>query len=439
MATWVSRVEVPAASTTPAFVNVGDAEIAYHAIGAGPPLLLLHGWPLDGQTFRHLVPALAAHYTCYVIDLPGAGASRWSERTAFDFGSQAERLKIFADSLGLTSYAIFSHDTGGTIGRQLAIIDAARVEKLVAIGTEIPRHRPPWIRLFQVTSYLPGHDFIFRTNLKSPRFLRSARGFGGCFSNLALVDGEFHRCFVQPLLASARLREGQTRRLRGIDWKLLDGLATNTPRFAPACCCSGARTTRCFRLTKRARWYRSSEIVVSSRFRARSSSCTKSAPSRSRTRPYRFCFLERAPCRLSTRASRTRRLPMPNRPAQRARRRTRCSTAARARCCCWLVGSSHRRPSGCAGAYRSMHRHGFRSRLACSRRAPCWLSRYPSRRSRCSFASSAAARFEVIAKASRRSRVSPDASPGPTVIWLKAWLHSRPPCSRRRRRVSAIA
>ena len=209
----------------PKFVDVGGTSIAYHAVGSGPPLLFLHGWPLNGRTFRGIVPALAAHFTCYALDFPGAGASRTTERTAYDMRSQAESTKVFAEKLALPSYSIVSHDTGGTIGRQLAIIDAARVEKLVAIGTEIPHHRPPWIRLFQLVSYLPGADAGFQANLRSERFLRSSKGFGGCFSNLDLIGGEFHRLFIQPLLDSAELRIGQRRRLRGIDWKLLDSLA----------------------------------------------------------------------------------------------------------------------------------------------------------------------------------------------------------------------
>ncbi len=219
------RTNAPAPRNPPAFVDVGDAQIAYQKVGSGPPLLLLHGWPLHGETFRHVVPALAAHFTCYVPDFPGAGASRWTDRTAFGMAGQAESMKAFARRLGLTSYSIVSHDTGGTIARQLALIDADRVAKLVAIGTEIPHHRPPWIPFFQLISYLPGADLGFVANMRSDRFLRSSRGFGGCFSNLDLVQGEFHRLFIQPLLESAEQRAGQRRRLRGIDWKLLDRLA----------------------------------------------------------------------------------------------------------------------------------------------------------------------------------------------------------------------
>jgi len=50
-------------------------------------------------------------------------------------------------------------------------------------------------------------------------------GFGGCFVDLGLLDGEFHARVVTPLLASSRRLEGARRYLAGIDWELVDGLA----------------------------------------------------------------------------------------------------------------------------------------------------------------------------------------------------------------------
>jgi pimeloyl-[acyl-carrier protein] methyl ester esterase len=44
--------------------------------GSGPtPLVMVHGWAMHGGIFAPLVEALAAHYTMYVVDLPGHGYS----------------------------------------------------------------------------------------------------------------------------------------------------------------------------------------------------------------------------------------------------------------------------------------------------------------------------------------------------------------------------
>lgn len=43
--------------------------------GSGPPLVLLHGWGLHAGIWNATVPALARHYRCVAIDLPGHGDS----------------------------------------------------------------------------------------------------------------------------------------------------------------------------------------------------------------------------------------------------------------------------------------------------------------------------------------------------------------------------
>ncbi len=44
--------------------------------GAGPPLVLLHGWAMHGGVFAPLLERLRDRYTLYLPDLPGHGRSR---------------------------------------------------------------------------------------------------------------------------------------------------------------------------------------------------------------------------------------------------------------------------------------------------------------------------------------------------------------------------
>jgi pimeloyl-ACP methyl ester carboxylesterase len=208
----------------PSFISVSSGEIAYRKLGSGPDLILVHGWPLSSYTFRKIVPDLAERFTCWLPDLPGAGETKWSARTEFSFTGQAKTLKDFIDQVGLKSYSLLAHDTGATIARQLAIIDPERVRKLVLIGTEIPNHRPPWVPLYQKLSYLPGNAAAFRVLLKRPEFIKSKMGFGECFHDRKLIEGEFRERFIRPMVEDKRRLEGQMRYLRGIDWKLIDSL-----------------------------------------------------------------------------------------------------------------------------------------------------------------------------------------------------------------------
>jgi pimeloyl-ACP methyl ester carboxylesterase len=212
--------------------DVGTAEIAYRRFGAGPPLLLIHGWPLSGFTWRHCIDRLARERTCIVTDTPGAGDTRWHPDHAFEFRSQAEAYARFLDALGLGELDVIAQDTGATIARELALIVGPRVRRLVMIGTEIPGHRPPWIRTFQRAARLPGATASFRTLLRSRAFLRSSLGFGNCFANLELLAGEFHDAFVQPLIDTRERLVGQLRYLRGIDWRMVDSFATRHREIA---------------------------------------------------------------------------------------------------------------------------------------------------------------------------------------------------------------
>ena len=63
------------------FLDVGAGEVAYRRVGTGPDVLFVHGWPVSGATFRRLLPHLVDHVTCHVIDLPGAGSSRFMADT----------------------------------------------------------------------------------------------------------------------------------------------------------------------------------------------------------------------------------------------------------------------------------------------------------------------------------------------------------------------
>jgi haloalkane dehalogenase len=210
---------------TASFFTTPTAEIAYRTAGSGPPLLLLHGWPLSSLTYRHVIPHLAPHFRCYAVDLPGGGETHWREGNDFSFRGQAENVARLIEGLRLDGCDVVAHDTGATIARALALAAGDVIGKLALIGTEIPGHRPPWIPLYQRLTSLPGTAATFRLLMSSDRFLRSPMGFGNCFVDRSLIAGEFKELFVRPLIESPIRLEGQLRYLCGIDWAFLDRLA----------------------------------------------------------------------------------------------------------------------------------------------------------------------------------------------------------------------
>jgi haloalkane dehalogenase len=216
---------------TPQMVDAGTARLPCRRFGNGPNLLLVHGFPLSGFTWRKVLPDLATHFTCWVPDLPGMGDSEWSDATDFSFPGQGRTLKALVDHLGLDRYSVLAQDTGGTFARYLALEDPGRIEKLVLVNTEMPGHRPPWIPLYQWLMYVPGTLAAFSLLLRSRAFLRSSMGFGGCFVDMDLIEGDFDAHVVQPLLGSWRRMEGMSAYLRGAVWGPVDALETGHARL----------------------------------------------------------------------------------------------------------------------------------------------------------------------------------------------------------------
>lgn len=89
--------------------------------------MLLHGWGMNLEVFQPLRARLEHHYTVTAIDLPGHGASGWSE--AWSAADQLERL----------SAAIPRHATlaGWSFGGQLALrlVERCLPRRLILIAT----------------------------------------------------------------------------------------------------------------------------------------------------------------------------------------------------------------------------------------------------------------------------------------------------------------
>ena len=213
------------------FAEVDGVRVAYRRFGAGAPLVLLHGWPVWGFTFRKVIPALEARFDCIVPDLPGAGETPWEGVKDFSIEGRSRLAARFAEVLGLDRYGLLGQDTGGTLARYVAAWHPERVRSLVLLNTEAPEHRPAWIPLYQKVLALPGSELGFQAMLASRAFTRSRLSFGGCFCDVELIEGAFREHTLDPLVKSKRALHGQVLSLRGINWSAVDRLAEIHPQL----------------------------------------------------------------------------------------------------------------------------------------------------------------------------------------------------------------
>ncbi|MEQ8265830.1 MAG: alpha/beta hydrolase [Parvibaculum sp.] len=198
-----------------------DIELAYTVSGSGPALILLHGWPFHKASFRKLLPFLEPHFTCYALDAAGMGESGWSRHTNFSFHGHVERVRAFADRMKLERYAVIGHDTGGTFARMLAVSDAARVEKIVAMDTEVPGHLPSVVLRLQALFRSGIGRALFRAALGSKPLMRRWLARSGFFVDNRLLDDEYMEHFVTSWIRSDHAYRGLLEYLLGVDHSLV--------------------------------------------------------------------------------------------------------------------------------------------------------------------------------------------------------------------------
>jgi len=205
------------------FLDVSHSSLAYWKVGTGPDLLLIHGFPLHSATYRKVVPFLAEHFTCHLLDLPGTGSTRAGLNARYSFSDHAQTMLEAVNILELSHYAILAHDSGGGIARFVAENNKA-VFGLVLAGTEIPGHYTWLVRLVLLVGKVPNGMMILARMLKIKSYRHSIIGLGGCFNDKSLIDQDFSDWFVRPLIESDLVAEGQSRFLKSITTSQIDEL-----------------------------------------------------------------------------------------------------------------------------------------------------------------------------------------------------------------------
>ena len=206
------------------FLDVGAGEVAYRRVGSGPDVLFVHGWPVSGATFRTLLPHLAEHVTCHVIDLPGAGSSRFTADTTITVDTHIQSVRRVLDVLELNDVAVVGHDSGGMIARH-AVAGDTRLRAMGLINTEQP-HGLSWrFKSFIAIRHLPGVGGALGWVCGQRRLRRNPLVFGAAFADASLLDGEFDEFFLKPLHDLPARRDAAVRLLRSFDVQHVRDLA----------------------------------------------------------------------------------------------------------------------------------------------------------------------------------------------------------------------
>jgi pimeloyl-ACP methyl ester carboxylesterase len=92
---------------------VNGTYVSYQDQGQGLPLMLLHGYPLDGRLWQHQLAGLSDEFRVIAPDLRGFGQSTGGG--AFSMESQADDVHALAEALNLGKFFLAGLSMGGYI------------------------------------------------------------------------------------------------------------------------------------------------------------------------------------------------------------------------------------------------------------------------------------------------------------------------------------
>jgi len=192
----------------------GNGLPIYTAVtGEGPPVILLHGFPENGYSWRHQVPALvAAGFTTWIPNLRGYPPSGISpHRADYHLRHLVDDVAAIVAETGCPRATVVGHDWGGIIAWAFAGACPSLLDRLVILNA-------PHMGIFS--------DKVFRTSqvFRSmyigffqlpflPEAVLSARDFfmvREMFSRLPARQGTFSiqdiRQYVEPLSQPGALK-----------------------------------------------------------------------------------------------------------------------------------------------------------------------------------------------------------------------------------------
>jgi pimeloyl-ACP methyl ester carboxylesterase len=137
----MAHVDLRASALAP---GVSPARIHYREVGAGPPIVILHGgWGYEIYPFGRQMAALSAEHCLVVPDRTGYGGSGRLVRQEVDFHHRAaaETLAVIA-ALELERPVLWGHSDGAVIALLMGLAAPERLSGLIVEATHVFRSKP---------------------------------------------------------------------------------------------------------------------------------------------------------------------------------------------------------------------------------------------------------------------------------------------------------
>jgi pimeloyl-ACP methyl ester carboxylesterase len=208
------------------FAETRSGRIAYIEQGQGPVALFIHGVPLNGYHWRHVIDRVKPRRRCIAIDLMGLGFTEIAPAQDVSFTAQAHMVAEVLDSLGIDKVDLVANDSGGAIAQIFAAHYAHRLTSLVLTNCDVHDGWPPPQVLPLMELARKGEiTKVFGPTLDRPDLAREryARGESAplfrSYADPSILTDELIRLYLRPPLSSPQRIDAFQRYWLGFDNK----------------------------------------------------------------------------------------------------------------------------------------------------------------------------------------------------------------------------
>lgn len=107
--------------------------VRYGAIGAGPPMVLMHGTPFSSVVWRKIAPYLAQHRRVYYYDMLGYGRSEMRSGQDVSLAVQNQLFAALLDHWDLERPDVVAHDFGGATALRTHLLNCRDYRTLTLV------------------------------------------------------------------------------------------------------------------------------------------------------------------------------------------------------------------------------------------------------------------------------------------------------------------
>jgi len=138
----------------------GEMKVHIRRYGKGEPLFLIHGFMTTSYSWRYAFEGLGKHYTCYAVDLPGAGRTEAKLRGSYTPTDMGRWLAEVMRHLDIFGCKVIGNSMGGYLAMQLALQEPEAISRLVNLHSPgIPEIR---LQLLDSLLFLPGMKAVLQ-------------------------------------------------------------------------------------------------------------------------------------------------------------------------------------------------------------------------------------------------------------------------------------